>query len=200
MSTAVLPPPQPIQILPRPFRWTCDEFHALGESGRFEGRRAMLVNGIILERGPMNPPQAICLELVVDRLRTIFATGWRVRVQLPLQLSQVTDPHPDVAVLMGNPRDVDAHPTTARLVVEISDSTLPFDCGEKANLYAAGGVLDYWVVDLVNRRLLAFRDPQPEPAEPHGHVYRQQLAFGPGDAVAPLAAPQSPVVVAELLP
>jgi hypothetical protein len=110
--------------MPSPRRFTCDEFHQLGESGVFKGRRAMLMDGNIIERGPASPPHSAALELVVDRLRSIFAGGWRVRVQMPLILSQTTDPQPDVAVLAGSPRDVLAHPTAAQLVVEMSDSTL----------------------------------------------------------------------------
>lgn len=201
MTTAVLVPPPQANHPPAPrlFQWTCDEFHQMGESGRFEGRHAMLIDGVIWEQGPMNPPHAISLELVLDRLRAVFVTGWRVRVQLPLVLSLHTDPEPDIAVLPGSPRDVLAHPTTASLVVEISDSTLAFDRYDKASLYAAGGIRDYWVVDLVNRRLLVFRDPQPDPSEPNGHVYRQQLTFGPAEAIAPLDAPNSPISVADLL-
>ena len=35
------------------------------------------------------------------------------------------------------------------LVVEVADSSLGFDTGEKADLYAAAGIADYWVVDVV---------------------------------------------------
>lgn len=206
MSTVMLSSPAvalvrkaPVAV-PRPHLVTCDEFHQLAESGQFEGRHAMLIDGVIWEQGPMNPPHAISLELSVDRLRAVFGNGWRIRVQLPLILSLLIDPEPDIAVLPGNPRDVIAHPTTASLVTEISDATLAFDLGDKANLYAAGHISDYWVVDLVNRLLHVFRDPQPDPSAPHGHAYRQHSKFGPADAVAPLAAPNSPIPVADLLP
>jgi len=127
---------------PRPFRWTVGEFHAMNEDGRFAGRHAMLIDGVILEQGPMNPPHAISLELATDRLRQVFGTGWRIRVQMPLVLSQHTDPEPDIAVLRGNPRDGSTHPTTAELVVEVSELTLSYDRGDKASLYAAGGIAD----------------------------------------------------------
>ena len=205
MSTAVLAPPPttspPSVGAPRPVRWTCDEFHQMGEAGQFEGRRAMLIEGIILEQGPMNPPHAVTVNLVSDTLRAIFGVGWVVRAQLPLELDLSTDPQPDACVVTGKALDYyTSHPTTAHLVVEISDSTLAFDRGEKASLYAAGGIADYWVVDLIHRQLLVFRDPQPDASETHGHVYRQRLTFGPTEAVAPLAAPGSPIAVADLLP
>jgi hypothetical protein len=61
---------------PRPVSWTCAEFHRFGDLGVFEGRRAMLIDGVILEEGPMNPPHAITLELVEEAIRTAFGTGW----------------------------------------------------------------------------------------------------------------------------
>ncbi|MDB5312512.1 MAG: hypothetical protein JWO38_6714 [Gemmataceae bacterium] len=44
------------------------------------------------------------------------------------------------------------------------------------------------------------RDPRPDPAAAHGHSYFHHIFLGPGDAIAPLAAPNSPVAVADLLP
>src|SRR5437588_8167824 len=104
---------------PRPVRWTCAEFHRFGDLGVFEGRRAMLIDGVILEEGPMNPPHAIALGLAEEALRTAFGTGWWLRQQSPLLLGQDTDPEPDLAVVPGRPRDYAADPTTADLVVEV---------------------------------------------------------------------------------
>ena len=90
------------------------------------------------------------------------------------------------------------HPTTASLVVEIADTTLTLDMTEKAELYATAGIADYWIVDLNARRLLVLRDPAPIAAG--GFAYRTQRVLGPADAVAPLAAPDATVRVADLLP
>src|SRR5438477_1330456 len=107
---------------PRPLRWTCAEFHHFGDLGVFEGRRAMLIDGVILEEGPMNPPHAITLGLVGEALRTAFGSGWRIRGRSPLVLGQDLDPEPDFAVMAGTPRGSYGHPTTADLVVEVADS------------------------------------------------------------------------------
>ena len=104
---------------PRPVRWTCAEFHRFGDLGAFEGRRAMLIDGVILEEGPMNPPHAITLGLVEEAIRTAFGAGWWLRHPSPLILGLDLDPEPDLAVVPGRPRDYAAHPTTAELVVEV---------------------------------------------------------------------------------
>ena len=126
-----LPSPRTATASPRPLRWTCAEFHRFGDMGVFEGRGAMLIDGVILEQGPMNPPYALTLELVEPALRTIFGAGWRVRGQSPLVLGQDIDPMPDFAVIAGSPRSSAGHPTTADLVVEMSDTSLDFDTNEK---------------------------------------------------------------------
>src|SRR5580704_13328324 len=104
---------------PRNFLWTVDQFHYLGDLGMFEGRRAMLIDGVIVEEGPMNPPHRIALELATEAVRAAFGAGWRVCVQMPLVLGQSTDPEPDIAVVAGSPRGATAHPTTAALVIEV---------------------------------------------------------------------------------
>src|SRR5215468_2541755 len=108
---------------PRNLLWTVDQFHYLGDLGVFEGRRAMLIDGVIVEEGPMNPPHRIALELTTEVIRGVFGAGWRVCVQMPLVLGQTTDPEPDIAVVVGSPRGNAAHPTTAALVIEVSDTS-----------------------------------------------------------------------------
>ena len=185
---------------PRNMLWTVDQFHYLGDLGMFEGRRAMLIEGVIVEEGPMNPPHRISLELTVEALRLAFGTGWRLCIQLPLVLGQTTDPEPDVAVVAGSVRGSSSHPTTASLVVEISDTSLRYDRSTKLGAYASGGIVEYWVVDVNGRQLHVHRDPIADPAAPFGHTYASQMRFGPHDTVSPLAMPGSNVSVADLLP
>lgn len=192
MTTRALPSARPAPAGPQPLRWTCAEFHRFGDMGVFEGRRAMLIDGVILEEGPMNPPHAIALELVEETLRTGLGTGWRIRSQSPLVLGQDLDPEPDFAVMAGTPRGNAGHPTTADLVVEVADSSLHFDTNEKRLLYAEAGILEYWVVDINWRRLLVYRAPQ-------AGDYASQQTFGLADTVSPLAAPTTMVRIADLL-
>lgn len=192
MSTTTLPSARPAPVTPRPRRWTCAEFHRFGDMGVFEGCRAMLIDGVILEEGPMNPPHAVTLGLVEEAVRTAFGPGWWLRNQSPLMLGLDTDPQPDLAVVPGRPRDYTGHPKTAALVVEVADSSFDFDTNEKRLLYARAGIRDYWVVDINGRRLLVYRDPS-------GGDYATQQTFGPADSLMPLAVPTT-VRVADLVP
>jgi Uma2 family endonuclease len=166
-----------------------------------EGRKLILVEGEILEMAAPGPLHMTSQGLVENWLRTVFpdAQFW-IRNQGGLALGINTDPLPDVAVVPGTPRSYAQHPSTALLVIEIADSSLAFDTGDKASLYAAAGIEDYWVIDVNDRRLHVFRGPTPDPARKYGHWYSQVTVLKPADTVAPLAAPGSSVAVGDLLP
>jgi Uma2 family endonuclease len=181
-------------------RWSTAEFHRLGDAGLFEGQNLILVDGEFLEMPPPNPPHDMALILLDAVLRACFPTGHVFRTQMSLVLGQTTDPVPDYAVVAGSARDFVQKPTTAVLVVEVADSSLDYDTGDKASLYAASGIADYWVVDLVNRRLIVMRDPMADAAARHGVRYSTVTAVAIGQSASPLAAPASKVAVADLMP
>jgi Uma2 family endonuclease len=181
-------------------QWTCNLFHAAGDFGLFEGRRAMLIDGILYEEGPEPPPHCCVRGLTADIFYRAFP-GCHLRQRSALVLVDNTDPVPDVMVVEGDIRACSkAHPTKAVFVVEVADFSRDVDTMKKRDLYAAAGVPDYWVIDLNSRQVLVFRDPQPDPSQTHGHGYATQLTFGPADTVSPLAVPTAAVKVADLLP
>ena len=126
-------------------------------------------------------------DLVVNDMTVAFPSGW--------------NPRPDVAVFdvlpPRRPLDVARFPTP-RLVVEVSDTTLDYDLGEKADRYAAEGVAELWVGEVsdgdpAGRRLHVLRDPGLS-------GYRDRAARGPGDAASPLCLPGLGLAVIDLLP
>jgi len=201
MSLATFPVVTPPQIaLPQRKRWTVAEFHALVGQPQFENRRMILVEGEILEMPNPNPPHDAALGLTHEVLRATFGGYW-VRPQMALVLGLSTDPVPDLAVVRGSPRDYKEHPRGALLVVEISDSTLAYDTREKANLYAAGGIQDYWVVDLVHRSLLICRDPATDPTQVFGAAYRSRVTLTAESRATPIACEAAPgILVGDMLP
>ena len=207
MSTAVLPPPvRPmrapiVQLSPQPVRWTCVEFHNMGDRGMFEHRRVFLIDGELFEMPSPNPPHSTAKALVEETLRAAFGVGFLIRTENPLVLGRSTDPVPDLAVVTGSVRDyARSHPTTAVLVVEVADSSLGYDLGDKASLYAAAGIADYWVVDLVNRQVVVMRNPVVDATRKHGYGYSTVTNHAVGQGVSPLAAPAAVVAVADVMP
>ncbi len=173
----------------------------MAEAGIFNGQRVELIEGEIVEMSPQGGPHFTAVALAEETLRRLFRQGHVVRAQGPLSVGELSEPEPDVAVVSGAIRDYkNAHPTTALLVVEIADSTLAFDRGEKAGLYAKASIPDYWIVNLADRQVEVRRDPAPMAGQPYGHGYKNITIFTPGEVVSPLAAPQTTVCVSDLMP
>ena len=124
-----------------------------------------------------------------------------MRVQGPLDLGEISEPEPDVAVIAGNVRDyTDAHPTTAALIVEVADTSLAYDRTTKASLYAKAGIADYWIVNLIERQLEVHRYPTSDAARLYGFGYAEITVLTAAESVVPLAMPQASIAVADLLP
>ena len=121
---------------PRVRRWTLKEYYKLADEGLFRGQRVELIDGRIVQMPPMMNPHAAAIELVKRALEPAFGPAFWVRMQLPLHFGRYSAPEPDIAVVPGGPRDYSDHPTTALLVVEVSESTLSYDRNRKAALYA----------------------------------------------------------------
>jgi Uma2 family endonuclease len=184
----------------KPHRWTCEQFHDLGDTIALEGKSVILVDGEILEMPNPNPPHDTAVTLTLYVLLRVFAKDHFIRVQTGLPTRLDTDPVPDLAVIAGSPRDFSKHhPRTANLIVEVAaDTSLAYDVGPKSNLYAAAGILDYWVIDVNGRQLHVFRNPVADAAAPRGFRYNAVQVLNETDSITPLAG-ASPIAVADLL-
>ena len=183
-------------------RWTRAEYERMIEAGVFHPEeRAELIGGEIVTMTPQGSAHATAVSLTQDALRAAFGLGHNVRAQLPLALDPDSEPEPDVAVVPGSPRDYrQAHPTTALLVVEVSDTTLSVDRARKGSLYARSGIAEYWIVNLVDAVLEVYREPGPARETHYGWAYQAVQRLRASGSVTPLAAPAARVAVSDLLP
>jgi Uma2 family endonuclease len=134
-------------------------------------------------------------------LRLAFGDGFDVRVQMPLALGKMSQPDPDIAVVVGTFRDYEAvHPTTAVLVVEVSDTTLGYDRNTKAVMYARANVPEYWILNLNERLLEVHRNPSRAADEEDRVWYADVERLKESDSVSPLSRPGHSIVVSSLLP
>ncbi|MEM6552069.1 MAG: Uma2 family endonuclease [Planctomycetota bacterium] len=178
---------QPVEREAAPMKWTREQYYAAGEAGVFTGRRVELIGGTIVEMAPQKNTHAVCVGLLQGLFTRLYGDACWVRMQLPLRIKEVSEPEPDVAVVTGSPRDYDEHPDAALLVVEASDSTLAYDRGAKASLYAAGGIEEYWVVNLIERVLEVYRSPMADAAAAFGAKYGERRVLGVEESVEPMA-------------
>jgi Uma2 family endonuclease len=131
----------------------------LGESDRVE-----LLEGVLVAMAPQNPPHAAGVARVGGAIRRLIGDEAHVRPQLSLVLARSV-PGPDPAVVPGAADACQtSHPSTVLLVIEIADSSLAQDRLGKARIYAAAGIHEYWIVNLVDEVVEVMRDPDPAAA------------------------------------
>ena len=134
------------------------EYDALVATGLLDDEPLELIEGALVRVSPQGAGHAEAIRRLVETLAPQVPQGWRLSVQLPLAVGDRSEPEPDVAVV-GDADYSHAHPTSAVLVVEVSGSSRRVDLGLKARVYAAGGVREYWALDLAARVLVVHRAP-----------------------------------------
>lgn len=138
-------------------------YFALAEEGLIApDDRVELLNGVIVSMPPQSPLHASGVMRTERVLRDALPGKVSLRVQMPFLAGVKSVPEPDIAVVAGDESDyVDRHPASALLVVEVAVSTLGQDRLTKASIYAAAGVLDYWIVNLREECVEAYSQPLP---------------------------------------
>jgi Uma2 family endonuclease len=124
------------------------EFEALTRRGVLDDARVELLYGRLVSMSPQGGPHSYGVTELARLLITAVAQRARVRIQMPLAVSDLSEPESDVAVVAPGAY-LEEHPSTAWLVIEVADSSLDRD-RDKAMLYAAAGVVEYWIVNLTD--------------------------------------------------
>jgi Uma2 family endonuclease len=173
-------------------RYSLDAYHRLIEAGGFdEDERVELLDGLLVAMSPKTPRH----ERAVRRLgrwltSSIDEERYEVGIASPLTL-ETSEPEPDVALLVrGAPSPY--HPATAALVIEVAVSSLARDLGVKAELYAAAGIPEYWVLDLDGGRMLVHRRPT-------AGGYDERSEVGPGEVLSAERGDLPPIALDDVL-
>jgi hypothetical protein len=190
-------------------RFTVDDVLAMVRQGILpEDSTTELLNGVIVQKdrsdrggeplmhGPKHRNCVRKLTLLAGRIESAKQHG---QVQLPVICTQEHMPEPDFSAVRGSDLDYsDRLPTAAdvTLVIEAADSSLDRDRGEKLPEYAAAGIPQYLILNLINNTVELYSDPDPELRD-----YRSRATRERHEAVT-LALPMGPyeVPAADLLP
>ncbi len=192
-ATAVAAPPQTV---PMRRRFTVDEYFALAEAGILhKDERIELIDGEIIVMSPINDPHRQSVNWVSLLLIEAFARRAMVQVQATIRLNDNTAPEPDIAVIRFRTINdlVTVTPEEIYFLVEVADSSLAFDRETKLPRYAAAGIPEVWVANLVNRRVEVHADPVDG-------VYRSVRIIYAGATVSPQAFPDITLAVSDFLP
>lgn len=167
------------------------EYDRMVELGLFQDERVELLRGVLVKMSPQYAPHSSTVDKLNELLVVPLKGRFRVRIQVPLALSDDSEPEPDVAVVpLGNYDN--EHPTTALLVIEVADSSLEKDRG-KAAIYASAGIGEYWIVNLNARTVEVYSSPE-------GDRYAEVRTARERDTLRPAALSGVEIAVAEILP
>jgi len=182
MSTITTSPPAPPYqslALPEVYRMTVAEYERMAAAGVLDDPRVELINGYLVKKMGKNPPHIWVVYAITEALRGTLPPHMCCRKEDPVRIPDFDEPEPDVAVVRGNHddyRDRIPEPKDVVLLVEVAESTLDRDQGEKRRAYAIGGILDYWIINLVARQVEVYSNPA-------AGEYRSLQVFTFGDEI-----------------
>lgn len=196
--------------LPIYYRLTVEQLHQMLELGVIqEGEPIELVDGVLVQRDRRDAGgelmshgrrHAKSVRRIGRLSEPLQALGFDMQTQLPVTLSEISEPEPDGAIIISDKNDYgDGHPTSkdVAVILEVSDTSLQYDRSAKKATYAAAGIELYCIVNLRDNVLEVYKTPDTETAE-----YREQSTLEPSDVLSiSLGTGASlDVPVADLLP
>jgi len=167
------------------------EYDRLVSLGLFDGEHIELIDGELRRMSPIGPPHTSTVDRLTELLVLSLAGRAWVRVQGSFAADDLSEPQPDFCVLPRGDYD-DAHPQVAHLIIEVAESSLSFDGGRKARLYAECAVPEYWIVNLVERIVEVHRAPR-------AGRYEEASLHSKGDRLRLLAFPDVELAVDDFL-
>ena len=191
MATAVATTPATVARR----RFTAEEFLRLAEVGILhENDRVELIDGEIIEMAAIGPDHAGAVTKLTRVVARQLPDAFLASVQNPIHLAGTYLPQPDLAVVRDRAYQRQ-HPAPADvlLVVEVADSSRDYDRSTKLPLYAAAGIPEAWLVDLVLYRLERHTEPR------NGTYHRIAIAER-GETLPSTSVPELTLPVSAILP
>lgn len=176
-------------------RFTVSDYFRMAESGIIApDAKVELIDGEIIDMSPIGPFHSGSVNDLASHFIAISSGRWWTSIQSPLDLGRFDMPEPDLALLRpAVHRYKSVHPKAEDvfLLIEVSDSSLRLDQSVKLPLYAKQEIPEVWILNVPQRQLEVYRDPQ-------SGTYAEKLILKSG-IVAPAAFPDSGIEVGRLL-
>lgn len=178
--------------------WTRSECQRLEQAGLLDRERYELIAGELVRKMGKGPVHNVVVALFIEWLKSVYPTRsvlQEASIDPAPTMASINEPEPDAVVLRRPCTEfmaANAGPGDILLVAEVAVTTLAYDMGVKAALYAAAGMEEYWILDTTARRVIVHR-------EPVGGSYRSVVEFAAHEPVSPLSAPTAQFRLADIL-
>lgn len=186
MSTTISAPGYlPGPLLPTPlWRLSVEQYHDMIAKGILDGGDPVeLLEGLLVQKMPKKPRHSFINQKLKDYFTLVLPSGFFANAQEPVTTSD-SEPEPDISIIRGTRESFrDRHPQAEEIVavIEVSDTTLQRDRGIKKRLYARANIPQYWIVNLPERQVEVYLDPDPNLTDPD---FRQRRDYHVGDELS----------------
>jgi hypothetical protein len=149
-----------------------------------EEDRVELLEGRLVKKEKKTPPHRFATQTLRDQLLRMLPQGWFADTYESLTTAD-SEPEFDLAIFRGVPRafaQENRHPgpEDTAVVIEVAHTTLDTDDGPKKRIYARADIAEYWIVNLVDRRVEVYTEPTGPCDAP---TYNARRDFAAGDEV-----------------
>lgn len=176
---------------------TSVEYYQMIESGIIrEGERVELILGQIFTMAAKGTRHTLSTRKLFKQLLALIGDRADVQSQDPITLPNNSEPEPDIVIARLRSDDyINSHPSPADiiLIVEVADSSIKFDREIKAALYAAAGIGEYWIINLIDDRLEIYRQPE-------GDIYTNTKIITPPRSISLLQFPDISLNIGDFFP
>jgi Uma2 family endonuclease len=165
-------------------KWHVDEVQKMLEAGLIQSSdRFELIGGELVEMAAKNRTHEVVREALHNIWRRACPAHLKYHQEAPLRLGDHDEPEPDFMVYPAALKSPDVRSDTVLLVVECADTSLAYDLGRKALLYASFGVPEYWVINARTHVTTVHTGPSPA-------GYASIVEVPPEERVVPKLAPE----------
>ena len=135
--------------------------------GQYE--KTELFEGVIIEKMTKSSGHIFFKHYLVHEFQRILPGQFFIQTEDSIRLGESVL-EPDISIIAGSFMDYrNSIPEAARLIAEISVSSLKYD-REKARVYAKAKVPEYWIIDVENRKVEVYSDPENE-------IYKSKIIY-----------------------
>lgn len=189
MSAATIAAP----TTPTRRHFTVTDFERMIEAGIFSpDERVELIGGEFYAMPAIGSRHFRAVTVFSDLLWGQARSVALISVQNPVQLTDETIPLPDIAVLHRREYDAVPNPADVLFLVEVAESSRAYDRRTKFPRYAAAGIAEAWLVDLIANAIERHSDPQ-------GGAYQRIVTAHAGETLASTVLPEIAIPVGVVL-
>ncbi|ACK69876.1 protein of unknown function DUF820 [Gloeothece citriformis PCC 7424] len=174
-------------------KWSVEDYHRMIQAGILNKYNCELLAGEIVVMSPEMPIHYNIAKRGTKYLEDLLGHRAEIRFNGAITLPD-SEPEPDIAIVKPPHSKYDNHhpyPEDIFWLIEVANTSLKKDLELKSLIYAQAKIPEYWVINLKTKRLIVFRQPQPE-------NYSFQTEWNQ-ETIRPLAFPSLEIKLQNLL-